>query len=664
MKLSIVIVNYNVKYFLEQALLSAYKAAKRMSGAKPGWDTDIWVVDNNSTDGSLEMLEHRFPGVKLIANKKNTGFSVANNQAIRESNAEYILLLNPDTVVEEDTFLKTVEFMDAHPDAGGLGVKMVDGQGVFLPESKRGFPSPAVAFFKISGLSKVFPKSKLFGRYHLGFLSKNQTNEVDVLAGAFMLLRKKTLDEIGLLDETFFMYGEDIDLSYRIVKAGYKNYYFADTRIIHYKGESTKKSSVNYVFVFYKAMIIFAQKHFSKNKALLFSIFLNIAIYLRAGASVMARLFGRLLLPIWDFILLYGVMFLLVKYWEKTIKYIDGGRYPDILLKLFVPFYILCWMAGLLVSGSYRKPFQYRRIFRGVIIGTFIISIGYAFLSEDYRFSRAIIVLGAVAAAIVFFLDRLMMRFFRERSLSIDSDEAKKIIIIGSAEEAERVVGLLDKTRLHYSLLGYVLPSHSVSTIDEKSYLGTLAELDDIIDIYKAGELIFCSRDISVEEIISRMIHIHKKRVIEFKIVPEGSAFVIGSNSKDKPGDYYSYEVELSIVKYESLTNKRIFDIIASLILLVSLPLNIFFVRKKGSFISNIFSVLSGNKTWVSFSSENNSIMKLPKLKPGVLSPANETKHKTLDEATKMRLDYIYAKDYDLTKDLSIFFNGFSNLGQ
>jgi len=233
MKLSVIIVNYNVKYFLEQALLSVQKACRNI-------EAEVFVVDNNSVDDSVQMVKAKFPKVNLIVNNNNPGFSIANNQAIQKSKGEYVLLLNPDTVVEEDTFIKCLDFMDEHPKAGGLGVKMIDGSGNFLPESKRGFPSPKVAFFKTFGLSSIFPKSKVFNHYHLGYLDKNETNEVEVLAGAFMFLRKSVLDEIGLLDEAFFMYGEDIDLSYRIIQAGYKNYYFADTTIIHYKGESTK----------------------------------------------------------------------------------------------------------------------------------------------------------------------------------------------------------------------------------------------------------------------------------------------------------------------------------------------------------------------------------------------------------------------------------------
>jgi GT2 family glycosyltransferase len=216
-KISVIIVNYNVEYFLEQCLNSVRKALENVSG-------EVFVVDNNSIDGSVEMVAQKFPEVNLIANKDNRGFSKANNQAIELSSSEYVLLLNPDTVVEEDTFTKVIQFMNDHPDAGGLGVRMLDGKGNFLPESKRGLPTPSVAFYKIFGLSRLFPKSKRFSQYHLGNLSEFETNEIDILSGAFMLMRKEALDKVGLLDEAFFMYGEDVDLSYRIQLGGYKNY--------------------------------------------------------------------------------------------------------------------------------------------------------------------------------------------------------------------------------------------------------------------------------------------------------------------------------------------------------------------------------------------------------------------------------------------------------
>lgn len=283
MKLSVVIVNYNVKYFLEQCLDSVVRANRNI-------EAEIFVVDNASSDYSIEYLVSKFPQVIFIANKENVGFSRANNQAIQLAKGEYILLLNPDTVIGENTLERVCRFLDEHPDAGGVGVKMIDGYGCFLPESKRGFPSPWNSFCKMSGLSVLFPKSTVFGKYHLRYLHEDEINEVDVLAGAFMMLRKKTLDKVGLLDETFFMYGEDIDLSYRIMKGGFRNYYFPEP-IIHYKGESTKRD-FKYVKNFYDAMLIFYNKHYP-NAGFIHKWLIYSAVNIKAGLSAIGKLVGQ-----------------------------------------------------------------------------------------------------------------------------------------------------------------------------------------------------------------------------------------------------------------------------------------------------------------------------------------------------------------------------------
>jgi O-antigen biosynthesis protein len=660
-KLSIVIVNYNVKYFLEQCLISVYKAIRPLAVDYYPFCADIWVVDNNSSDGSVEMVREKFPEVHIIANTDNKGFSAANNQAIRKSNAEFVLLLNPDTVVAEDTFSLILKFMDEHPDAGGLGVKMVDGKGNFLPESKRGLPTPGVAFFKIFGLSKLFPKSKLFGRYHLGFLDKNKNHVVEVLAGAFMLLRRKALQVSGLLDEDYFMYGEDIDLSYRISKAGYRNYYFSETSIIHYKGESTKKSSVNYVFVFYKAMVIFARKHFASNRAALFALVINAAIYLRATAAIVMRFLKKMMLPAADALLLYLCMILLVHYWEHTIKYVHGGKYPEILITFFIPFYVLFWILGLFFSKGYQRPFKAKKVISGAFWGTLLISIIYAFLDERYRFSRAIIILGGIISVIVFTFNRLVFRFIKDRKNIISNDEAsKKIMIAGSLDEAKRVSVLLDKAEVNYNNLGIVSPSSN----ENGSYIGSIGQLQQLIKIYKADEVIFCARDIPFKDIILNMEQL-KNSGPDFKIVPERSEFIIGSNSKNEPGDYYALsENVLSIERKESRINKRTLDIIASLILLISLPLNIWFVKNTATYLRNIFSVLSGKNTWVGYCNGLSENSTLPALKSGILAPEDELNIESLDEKTRFHLNYLYAKDYSVYSDISIILKGFANLGK
>ena len=281
MKLSVVIVNYNVKHFLELCLCSLYRAIDQLP-------VEVFVVDNASSDGSLEYLIPRFPKVNFIVNKGNVGFARANNQAIAVAKGEYILLLNPDTVLGENTITDCLHFMENNPDVGGAGVKMITGDGSFLPESKRGFPTPIVSLYKLTGISKLFPNSRRFGKYHLRYLEENECHSVDVLAGAFMFLRKSALDKCGLLDEDFFMYGEDIDLSYRITKAGYKNCYLPFP-IIHYKGESTETDSIKYVRVFYEAMMIFFRKHYP-HYSIFFACVVKIGIYLRALLAVLNRI--------------------------------------------------------------------------------------------------------------------------------------------------------------------------------------------------------------------------------------------------------------------------------------------------------------------------------------------------------------------------------------
>lgn len=281
MQLSIIIVNYNVRLFLEKCLLSVEKACA-------GIDTEILVVDNNSTDGSREYLPPKFPGIRFIWNETNQGFAKANNQVLKIATGEYILFLNPDTIIPEDCLKKCISYFETHTDTGALGVRMLNGDGKFLKESKRAFPSAAASFWKMAGFARLFPRSKVFAKYYLGHLPETQTNEVDVIAGAFMMIPKKVLDMTGGFDERFFMYAEDIDLSYRIQQVGYKVIYFADTTITHFKGESTNKKSKEHVRLFYKAMHQFVDKHY-KDRSAIFRFFVHTGIRISKGFAMITR---------------------------------------------------------------------------------------------------------------------------------------------------------------------------------------------------------------------------------------------------------------------------------------------------------------------------------------------------------------------------------------
>lgn len=274
-KVTVVIVSYNVKYYTEQCLNSLEKALK-------GIDSQVVVVDNNSKDGSAAYLSHRFRGrgVEVIDSNHNLGFARANNLAIRQTKGEYVLLLNPDTIVGEDTIRNVIDFMDSHPKSGGVGVRMQNSNGFKAPESRRGLPSPFVAFCKMAGLCSCFPNSRTFGRYYMSYLGWDEPCRIDVVSGAFFMLRREALNRVGLLDEDFFMYGEDIDLSYRLLKGGYENWYLPQP-MLHYKGESTHKSSFRYVHVFYRAMLIFFRKHYG-HLSFCISLPIKLAIYFKA----------------------------------------------------------------------------------------------------------------------------------------------------------------------------------------------------------------------------------------------------------------------------------------------------------------------------------------------------------------------------------------------
>jgi GT2 family glycosyltransferase len=649
-RLSIIIVNYNVRYFLEQALQSVQKACENITA-------EIFVVDNNSVDDSVRMVKEKFPDVLLIANKDNPGFSKANNQAIRLSKGEYVLLLNPDTLVEEDTFEKCIQFMDAHPKAGALGVKMIDGAGNFLPESKRGLPTPMTAFYKAFGLSKIFPKSPVFSRYHLGHLDANTTHEVEVLAGAYMLMRKSVLDEIGLLDETFFMYGEDIDLSYRVIKGGYKNYYFADTTIIHYKGESTKKGSLNYVKVFYKAMIIFIKKHFQGEKASFFIFFLQFAIYFRAFLTVVANFFKKIYLPLFDAVLIFMGMYWLKDFWA-TAYFDDPDYYLPSFLYFNVPLYISVWLGSVYFYGGYDESKQINKLLRGLLTGSVLLAAIYGFLPLEYRTSRMLLLLGAVWAMISTLGLRVFLHFLKYRNFKVGQKTANNLVIIGEKKEAERVLDLLTKAKLSQNFIGVIAPKAT----EDAFYLSQLNNLKEVVQIFQIEEIIFCSKDVAAQSIMFWMTQLGNK--IAYKIVPNETMSIIGSNSKNTPGELYTIDIRYKIADTIQRRNKRLLDVLAAFILLLLSPILIFFVKKKFAFLKNIFLVIFGQKSWVGYFKLIQSNVDLPIIRTGVLSPLEGVDLSKLENLTIQRLNFFYARDYEWTKDLVLIWRGIEHLGE
>ena len=634
MQLSIIIVNYNVKYFLAHCLLSVLYASKNSQ-------VEVFVVDNMSQDGSVEMVKEKFPWVKLIANEENVGFAKANNQAVELSTGKYILYLNPDTIVPEDCFEKCIAYMDAHEKVGALGCRLIDGKGIFLPESKRGFPTAQAAFFKISGLSSIFKKSTFFNQYHLGFLSEHETNEVDVLVGCFMFCRKKVIDEVGSFDEEYFMYGEDIDLSYKIKQAGFSNVYFPETTVIHYKGESTKKGSLNYVKMFYQAMIIFAKKHFKNSQKGLFVMLIQFAIYLRAMLAFVTRIFSLVKLPLIDAGLLLSSLMTMKILWIKNIK-VDT-QYSNALLAVFFGSYILIWLTSIFVNGGYDKPYKPTRVMRGMLIGGLITLVIYGLLPETFRFSRGITVMGALLGTLCILSIRKGMQLLGVKSVEPDNLSQQKVLIIGNSEEEAEIKHLLDKAFIEKKIIGTVSPTDE----KENNQLGIFSLTKQVCKLYKVTEIIFAQQQLSFQKIIDTIQSCGP--LMDYKIHSMGTDSIIGSNSKNTAGDLYSTEIVYTISTIANKRNKRLVDILISIVMILFAPFFIWFAKNKRSYLINLFFVLMGSKTFVGYEDEQ-----LPTLKPCLLDVFPTIEKFNIPNSNKEHLNWIYAKNYDAWQDIQL----------
>lgn len=628
---------------MEQALQSVRRALVGIRG-------EVWVVDNHSVDDSVRMVREQFPEVHLLANQQNVGFAVANNQAIRQSRGKYVLLLNPDTLVEENTFHRCLAFMESHPEAGALGVKLIDGSGAFLPESRRGFPTPWVSFCKTTGLSALFPRSRWFNEYYMGYLPENQTHAVDVLVGAFMFIRRTALDKAGLLDEAFFMYGEDIDLSYRLVQAGYVNYYFPETTIIHYKGESTKKGSLNYVRTFYQAMIIFVRKHFRGRQAAVFVGLLQAAIWLRAGITLAQNFLKMAWLPLMDALLIFGGLLLLKSGWADYY-YNDPAYFKPAVVWFNFPLYTAVWVASIWLSGGYDDRYDLRRLTRGVAMGALLLAALYGLLDLTYRPSRVLLLGGALWTWLATVSWRLILHIGRFGHLRLGEHRVSNLVIVGSPTESNRVQQLLKQVGVRKNLIGTVGATPTESTLG-----AGWADLEEVVRIYRVNELIFCSKDLRAQDILAWMTRLGSS--VQYKIVPAESLSIIGSSSKDEPGELYTIALRYNIAQPRQRRHKRFFDVGLCVVLSVTLPFWVFSQRWRGLLGEAWLPVLLGQQTWVGYTPQG-ELATLPKLPPSVWSPLAELPSATLlTEPLCTRLNFLYAKDWHLGRDMGIAWAG------
>ena len=648
MRLSVIIVSYNVYPFLDNCLRSVISALRNIDG-------EIIVVDNASVDRTPQLIKEHFPSVKLISNTDNPGFAIANNQAIQISKGEYILLLNPDTVVSEDTFDTCIQFMDNHPRAGAVGVRMVDGSGRFLPESKRGLPTLQASFLKMTGIYKMFPKSATLNRYYQGNIAEYETAKIEVLTGAFMFLRKSTLDKTGLLDDDFFMYGEDIDLSYRITRSGADIYYLPSTSIIHYKGESTKKSTLNYILTFYQAMLIFTRKHseFSGQQLLI-----KLAIYVHGLIRFIIQTARKWWPPFLDFIL-YSISFLVASRAWAVYYFHQPDKFENSFYFFNIPLYSLIGTVALFLNGAYDKPYSRKSSWIGFGWGLIGILVIYAILPVQLRTSRMVILLGSFLYMIFLIFTRWKVAPWKDSDNNFQK-EARRAIIVANEEETKRIKELINRSTDHIEIIGSVSPDENKIT-ESYPYIGSLSQLRDVVRVHQIKEIIFSAQDVPFSKFTSSMTSLGPS--LKYMLAASTTMNIVGSMNRDSEGESYAIRVHFKLSEPASVRTKRLFDIIISIILFILSPVLIFFINPGKKIWGNIMDVLSGRKTWVSYHTGVPMISSLPSLRPGVLSPVYPH-NKEIQSKRLEHIHYVYARDYHWTTDLAILLAQWRRLGQ
>ncbi len=628
--ITIIIVNYNVKYFLRQCLQSILNSD--YSGA-----VEIIVVDNNSQDGSDVMMAEEFPSIQYIYNTDNKGFSKANNQAIKIAAQPYTLILNPDTILQEDTLSICAQYLDKHSEVGAVGVKMVDGSGTYLPESKRGFPTPLNSIYKLSGLSRLFPRSKVFNYYYQGHLSDSEVNPIEVLTGAFTFAKTDLLQKIGGFDEDYFMYGEDIELSYQIKKTGQAIHYLPTTQIIHFKGESTRKLSRKYLTNFYGAMGIYAGKR-NKGSALWAAI-LRFGIIASAIVGLTRKFARAILRPLLDWVLLFGATKAVEHLWaigyHQDPNYYKSGEFNFIFLVLtFVA--IICY--GFL--GQYDRRHNLKHLFYGFIFSSLSMLSLYSLMPSEWRSSRLILMSLALLSSVILYVSRRLYNRMLFGTTQFDTQSAKRVAIVGNSDSVKKIDKIITQFSGAEAYIGSV-------GVDGQGMIGTLADLPDIVESRSLNEIVFCSKDMSTQQIFTAMADLGNK--VSFKLANNDNTSILGSDSKERVGEWYTLDLFYKITQPFHIRTKRLVDIGAAVLCLIGFPLVLLSSPSREKIFTNLFPVLIGKKSWIGYRESDVQGSALPELRDGVfeLMPLNQgtSAHKT---------NLHYAKNYSTWSELSM----------
>ncbi len=563
--ISIVIVNYNVKEFLSN-LLNAIKKAQH------GLKLEVFVVDNASADDSVSYLKKQYPDAIYIENERNLGFGKANNQAISQANGKYTLLINPDTLISEDTLTVMKRYMDRHPETGVCGCKILNPDGTFAPESRRSIPTPLSALWKVLGLTALFPHNKTFAEYYLSWMDENKPSQVPVLSGAFMFYRTQVLKELEGFDERFFMYGEDIDLCYRTSKSGYRVDYIPDTSIIHYKGESTRKDNIDYIVLFNRAMLQFFRKHYSYSYSLFLRFLVTSGIVIRGAVSYLSTLFRKGAQPLIDLCLINLILLVgFIWRFQVNIRAFFAEYQSDyFIVNIAVSLLFIIGAINHEVYGKNRNSIvAVLKACFWAFGGTSLIT----FFLRQFAFSRLVLLVGFGVS----FLALAALRVLRKNrgiptKTGRGSFNAARVLIVGlndrTVELARKLQGKIDK---NYEVIGVLNNEKAGSDETMSAGLPLLGRIDDIpriIDSYRVDQVLFLLNTLSYKEIL-HIITKFRRPDTTFRIVPESLDFIIGKANVEYLADLPVVDVEIAYQTPWNRFIKRLFDICLAVLLLV-----------------------------------------------------------------------------------------------
>ncbi|MHB1688820.1 MAG: glycosyltransferase [Ignavibacteriaceae bacterium] len=647
MDLSIIIVNYNVKEFLQNLLHSIAKAAQNISH-------EIIIVDNASDDGSVEFIQEKFSGVKLIVNQKNLGFSKANNIGLKIASGDFLLLINPDTIVREDTFQKMLKFFEEYPEAGMAGCKILNPDGTLQLACRRSFPGPWTSFCKVTGLSTLFPNSKIFARYNLTYLDEDQTYEVDAISGSFMMIKKETLDKVGGLDEQFFMYGEDLDLCFRIQKAGYKVYYVHSTQIIHYKGESTKRSSLDETKIFYQAMNLFVKKHFSSS--LLVEIILTSAIAFRKSFAFLGKRKLVIASVLLDFIFFDLSLFAADKFYS-AVGHWRGFPYFSLPIVYTIPALLHIFVAGL--TGVYKKDtLSVLKNYGAIVISFFLLS-SLTFFVKQYAYSRAAIIITYTILLFSLAFWRAILKIFFRIGIKFDGLVRKKTLIVGTNNHALQIAAKLRTRHTDYhSIAGLIGFSYKDigKKLDDFEIVGSIENIKKVINEKKINEIIFSTEELSYNQMMS-IVSDCRKEPVEFKLIGNNLDFLVGKTSVSILDDMPIFDIKYNISSPLLRIFKNIFDYsLATLVLFFIYPFIYLILKASGrksefdKFILNVPSIFNGRTSFVG----PQNIKRESSLYLGKKGLTGLWYLENSEDSESEKLDILYAKNQNIWLDLEI----------